>query len=67
MYNHNKAQLSKNHMNISWDILYMRQRRLMLLTKACMSDCVESICDLAVDRTQSRLFSLEHEVTDACN
>ena len=23
MYNHNKAQQSKNHVHISWDILYM--------------------------------------------
>ena len=25
MYNHNKAQQSKNHVHISWDILYASQ------------------------------------------
>ena len=26
MYNHNKAQQSKNRVHISWDILYMREQ-----------------------------------------
>ena len=30
MYNHNKAQQSKNRVHISWDILYSRHMRMFL-------------------------------------
>ena len=30
MYNHNKAQQSKNRVHISWDILYMRAHILII-------------------------------------
>ena len=30
MYNHNKAQQSKNRVHISWDILYLKNEKLSL-------------------------------------
>ena len=35
MYNHNKAQQSKNRVHISWDILYMAS----LLEEIAQGDC----------------------------
>ena len=37
MYNHNKAQQSKNRVHISWDILYV------LNQNACYFDVIEFI------------------------
>ena len=31
MYNHNKAQQSKNRVHISWDILYMMMMRMRMM------------------------------------
>ena len=35
MYNHNKAQQSKNRVHISWDILYVLLIHALLLANLC--------------------------------
>ena len=37
MYNHNKAQQSKNRVHISWDILYLNHQVLKLAWKLLIS------------------------------
>ena len=37
MYNHNKAQQSKNLVHISWDILYGKSRKAYIITQPLAS------------------------------
>ena len=40
MYNHNKAQQSKNRVHISWDILYVDKPSLELMETQFTDACV---------------------------
>ena len=44
MYNHNKAQQSKNRVRISWDILYPEKQGLVNVIKATSFNTVIHVC-----------------------
>ena len=66
MYNHNKAQQSKNRVHISWDILYMDMGQLKL-NNVLMFDGKKNITWINVDQTWNlfcgiNLRIISHEV-----
>ena len=49
MYNHNKAQQSKNRVHISWDILYYQENDALCEDYTVYSDISHSNSDTPLD------------------
>ena len=58
MYNHNKAQQSKNRVHVSWDILYtayvVQNQETKVKTQWSLSELVTNATEISVDKAKKK-------------